>query len=165
VDRLLVESSISEADVHRVKAGQIAKVRLEAFPDLRLSGRVMRVGTLASTSIERPFEEKRFDLIIEIDGSHPDLRPEMTARADITVAQRDHVLQIPVTAVTEEGASFVAHVAGSGGTSRRELQLGESNGDVVQVIAGLEEGERVLLGSPALSTPASASAPGAADAR
>jgi multidrug resistance efflux pump len=46
VDRMLVEGSVGEAEVRRIRAGQRASVRLEAFPDLRLGGRVERVGTL-----------------------------------------------------------------------------------------------------------------------
>ena len=64
-------------------------VRLEAFPDLRLTGKVARVGTLASSSIDRPLDDKRFDLIVELDPTTAELRPEMTARADIVVGTRD----------------------------------------------------------------------------
>ncbi len=67
VSRMLVEASTSEADVHRVRPGQAATIRLEAFPDLRLTGKVTRVGTLARSSVDRPFDEKRFDLIVELD--------------------------------------------------------------------------------------------------
>ena len=157
VNRMLVESTVTEAEVRRVKPGQSATVRLEAFPDLRLTGRVVRVGTLASTSIERPFDDKRFDLIIELDASHPELRPEMTARADIVTGQRENVLLVPVTAVFENQGRYVAHVPGRSGGEVRRIDVGESNGQFVEVVAGLRENERVLLTAP----PNDASAPAA----
>src|SRR4029077_2966198 len=45
VNRMVVEGSVSEAEVHRVKPGQPAKVSVEAFPGLKLTGKVARVGT------------------------------------------------------------------------------------------------------------------------
>jgi multidrug resistance efflux pump len=158
VDRMLLESTISEADVHRVKAGQRAVVRLEAFPDLRLAGSVTRVGTLASSSLDRPFEEKRFDLLIAIDTPSAELRPEMTARADITVDRRDGVLLVPVTAVFENRGTFLANVPTPAGVQSRRLKLGESNSDVVEVLEGLKENETVLLGNAPVREPAMATA-------
>ena len=89
---MLLEASVSEAEVHRVRPGQTAAVRIEAFPDLRLTGKVTRVGTLARASADRPLDDKRFDLIVELDATTAELRPEMTARADILVGTRSDVL-------------------------------------------------------------------------
>jgi multidrug resistance efflux pump len=44
VNRMLVEASVSESEVHRVRAGQPAEIHVEAFPDLTLTGTVTRVG-------------------------------------------------------------------------------------------------------------------------
>jgi HlyD family secretion protein len=145
VNRMLVEASASEADVHRVHPGQAAAVRLEAFPDLRLTGKVTRVGTLARASADRPFEEKRFDLIIELDQANAELRPEMTARADIALGDRPGVLLVPTNAVFERQGVTVCHVAGRGGVDTRQVQLGESSDVDVEVLSGLNEGERVTI--------------------
>jgi multidrug resistance efflux pump len=154
VNRMLVEASVGEAEVHRVRPGQAAMVRVEAFPSLRLTGRVVRVGTLASASADRPLDDKRFELIIEIDPTDAELRPEMTARADILVGTRENVLLLPVHAVFEEEGAFVAHVAGLAGAETRRLELGESNDQFVEVIAGVSEHERVMLLAPAPGTAA-----------
>jgi len=86
---------------------------LEAFPALRLTGKVTRVGTLARSSVDRPFDEKRFDLIVELTRATPDLRPEMTARADIVLGDRPGVLLVPVNAVFERQGVLVCHVLGA----------------------------------------------------
>ena len=148
VNRMVVEASIGEAEVHRVKPGQPATIRVEAFPDLRLTGKVSRVGTLASASATRPFDEKRFDLIIEVDATTVELRPEMTARADIVVGTRKDVLLIPVTSVFEKQGSFVAYVVSRNKTEQRPIDLGESNDRMVEVVSGLREHERVSLTEP-----------------
>ncbi|MGQ0733411.1 MAG: efflux RND transporter periplasmic adaptor subunit [Acidobacteriota bacterium] len=159
VTRMLVEASVSEADVHRVKPGQPAVVRVEAFPDLRLAGAVSRVGTLASSSVARPFEEKRFDLVIELDPSTADLRPEMTARADVVLGTRPDVLLVPVTAVFERAGTFVTYVVGARGLESRVVQLGASNDRMVEVVAGLSEHDRVSLVEPAAGSDTVAAPP------
>jgi HlyD family secretion protein len=145
VNRMLVEASVSEAEVHRVQPGQRAAIRVEAFPDLRLAGKVTRVGTLARASVDRPFEEKRFDLAVELDPTQAELRPEMTARADIVVGTRTDVLLVPVNAVFEQQGTTVCHLVNRFGIETRQVELGESDGLVVEVVAGLREGDRVML--------------------
>jgi HlyD family secretion protein len=148
VDRMLLEASVSEAEVHRVRSGQPAVVRVEAFPGVRLSGTVARVGTLARSSGDRPFEDKRFDLIVELDGTSVDLRPEMSARADIIVGTRSDVLLLPTNAIFEQHGQLVAHVLGPAGPETRAVTIGESSDVMVELLAGVREGERVMLTDP-----------------
>ena len=161
VNRMMMEASVSEADMHRVRAGQPAAIRVEAFPDLRLTGKVTRVGTLARASADRPFEEKRFDLIVEIDATDADLRPEMTARADIVVRTRSDVLLVPVNAVFDRQGTMVCHVVRPLGIETRQVELGESNDVVVEVVAGLGEGDQVMLTDPGNAATPAASRAGA----
>ncbi|HYU77594.1 MAG TPA: HlyD family efflux transporter periplasmic adaptor subunit [Vicinamibacterales bacterium] len=151
INRMMVESSVGEAEVHRVRAGQTAVVRLEAFPDLRLNGRVVRVGTLAGASAGRPLDDKRFDLIVELEPATADLRPEMTARVDILVGARNDVLRVPLNAIFEEQNGFVVHVVGRSHVEMRSVDLGESSTEEVEVVAGVHENERVMLVDPRMA--------------
>lgn len=148
VNRMLVEASVSEAEVHRVRTGQAAEIRVEAFPDLRLTGTVTRVGTLAAASPARPFDDKRFDLVITLDPTTAELRPEMSIRADVIVGTRTNVLMVPVTAIFNNQGTRVAHVVTATGIDTRPVDLGESNDRMVEIVAGLSEGERVSLIAP-----------------
>ena len=161
VNRMVMETSVSEAEMHRVRPSQPAAIRVEAFPDLRLTGRVTRVGSLARASADRPFEDKRFDLVVELDPTDADLRPEMTARADIVVGTRTAVLVVPVNAVFEQQDSMVCHVVRPLGIETRRVELGESNDAIVEVTSGLNDGDQVMLTDPGR---AATSAPPAAGA-
>jgi HlyD family secretion protein len=145
VDRMLVEASVGEADVHRVAVGQAVTVVLEALRDHRFTGKVTRVGTVARSSAERPLEDKRFDLVVEIDQPDSQLKPEMTARVDVQLGERKGVLVIPANAVFEEQGVAAVHVVLAFEVQTRMVQLGESTGSAVEIVAGLQEGERVLL--------------------
>jgi RND family efflux transporter MFP subunit len=160
VQRMVVESSVREADVHRVRAGQAATVRLDAFPDVVLKGRVSRVGTLARAAPERVFEDKRFDLVVELDAAPGELRPEMTARVDVLVDERKDVLLVPVAAVFEEGGAMVCRRRGPFGTETRRVEVGETDEQWVEVRSGLREGDHVVLaGAEVGPAPPAAAAP------
>ena len=151
VNRMLVEASVSESEVHRVQPGQPAEIHVEAFPDLKLTGKVTRVGTLASASANRPFDDKRFDLVITLDPTTAELRPEMSIRADVVVGTRKDVLMVPVTAVFNSQGTRVVYVLGTPGIETRVVEIGESNDRMVEIVGGLREGERVSLTPPSTS--------------
>ena len=171
VDRMLLETSVSESEVRRVRADQPATILVEAFPALPLRGRVTRVGTLARPAPDRPFDDKRFDVQIELDTVSPDLRPEMSARADITVAMRQDTLLVPVTAIFDTGRGLVVYVPARGGHDARPVTVGESDGTLVEVLSGVREGELLSLVEPGAAGPrppapaAGPAATGAPDAR
>jgi multidrug resistance efflux pump len=163
VKRMLVEASVDEAEVHRVHPGQPADIRLDAFPGLKLSGRVDRVGTLARSSAEGSYDEKRFDLMVAVDPSTADLRPDMTARVDVLLSERTDVLVVPVNAVFDRQGILVAHVLGAFRNETRQVAVGETDGVVAEVLGGLAEGDRVALsdlGTSPAAIPASPPATG-----
>lgn len=151
VNRMLVDASVSEADVHRVREGLHATVHVEAFPGVNLSGAITSVGTVAATSPFRPQQDKRFALTVALDPAQAALRPDMSARAEIQVTERTNVLLIPVNAVFEDAGGFAAHRVGRAGIETRPVVLGETDDRQVEVLSGLEEGDVVLLASPVSS--------------
>jgi multidrug efflux pump subunit AcrA (membrane-fusion protein) len=56
-----------------------------------------------------------------------------------------NVLMAPVQSVTESDGKHFVYVSGAMGMSRREVRIGESNEQFVQIVDGLEEGEKVAL--------------------
>ena len=145
VSSMLVQTSVPERSIYRVRPGQPVTVRVEAFPELRLSGRVATVGTLARTTFEQRNEGKRFDVTVELDPADAGLRPEMTVRVDILVSERRDVLQVPVNAVFEDDGLTVVNVLRGGRIESRQVELGEQNQRFVEVVIGVTEGERVML--------------------
>jgi multidrug efflux pump subunit AcrA (membrane-fusion protein) len=66
----------------------------------------------------------------------------------VVVGSRTSVLMVPVTAIFNDRGTRVAYVAGASGIERRVVDLGESNDRMVEIVAGLREGERVSLIPP-----------------
>ncbi len=156
VRRMLVESSVREVDVHRVTSGQPVTIHVDAFPDLRLQGKILSIGALAEISISLPFGGKRFDLVVEVEATTAELRPEMTARLEILVGERSDALLVPVNAIFNRDGVSVVHVVRGRRVDIRQVELGASNEFEVHVVAGLREGDRVSLTDVTADTAAGA---------
>ena len=146
ISRMVVETRVRETDVHKVERNQKVAVRVEAYPDLRLTGAVTLVGTLAEEEKERR-GTKFFSVAVEIKESEPRLRPGMTARVEIEVEERKRALYVPLEAVFEKDGRSVVYLAGRRPVAR-EVVLGPSNADFAVIEKGLVRGERVLLRDP-----------------
>jgi HlyD family secretion protein len=158
ISRMVVETKVRETDIHKVERNQKVTVRVDAYPDLRLTGAVTLVGTLAQEERERR-GAKYFSVTVQVNESEPRLRPGMTARVDIEVEQRAKALFVPIEAVFERDGRSVVYLAGR--TPRpREVVLGPSNADFVVVEKGLSRGDRVLLRDPEAAPPDFSGAPG-----
>lgn len=146
---MAVRANVSEADITKIQRGQQARVRLEAFPDRELVGRVGRVSPLPDSGGRWGSDEKLYPVSILIEGTHEWLMPGMTAEVQIIVAELDDVVYVPLQAVTGEGDQRAVHVLDRlGKAQRRPVTTGQFNDVFVQIVEGLEPGEQVLLVVP-----------------
>lgn len=147
--RMEVDSSVRESDIHFVAAGRPARVGIDAFPGVQLTGVVARIGTIARALAEHASDEKRFDITIRLNPASVDLRPGMTARVDIAGVERTDALLVPAAAVFARDGVPTCYIARRRGVEPRMVQIGSSNETDVEIVAGLRPGERVALTPPA----------------
>ena len=150
VSRMTVEARVRETDVHRVAQNQKVQVRVAAYPDLRLTGRVTLVGTLAQEDFARR-SAKYFGITIEINERDDRLRPGMTATVEIHVERKERALFVPIQAVFDREGKRVVYVRELGGFREREVVTGSVNRDFAVVEKGLKAGDRVALSDPNLA--------------
>ncbi len=147
ISKMVVESRVRETDIHKVAENQKVAVHVEAYPDLKLTGKVTLVGTLAQEEKERR-GTKFFGVTIQVNESDGRLRPGMTARVEIRVQERGEALSVPLDAVFERDGRSLAYVVRGRKVREQEVVLGPSNQDFVVVEKGLRRGERVCLRDP-----------------
>jgi HlyD family secretion protein len=147
ISKMVVETKVRETDIHKIERNQNVAVRVAAYPDLKLTGKVSLVGTLAQEEKDRR-GAKFFGVTVQVNESEPRLRPGMTARVEIQVEERAASLYVPLEAVFERDGRHVCYVVGLTGVSPREVTLGPSNQDFVVIEKGLARGERVALRDP-----------------
>jgi HlyD family secretion protein len=147
ISRMVVETKVRETDIHKVERNQGVKVRVQAYPDLKLTGVVTLVGTLAQEEKERR-GAKFFGVTIQIEGSEARLRPGMTAQVEIEVQERPRALFVPLQAVFEREGRSLCYVVRRGRLQAQDVVTGPSNQDFVVIETGLREGDRVALRDP-----------------
>src|SRR5690606_1945262 len=77
-----VRAQINQSDITRVQVGQRAKVRLDAYPGLEFDGTVEQIAPLAAPSQRNP-RVRAFTAVISVQGSHPNLLPDLTASVEL----------------------------------------------------------------------------------
>jgi multidrug efflux pump subunit AcrA (membrane-fusion protein) len=87
-----------------------------------------------------------YDVVIAIDNREGFLRPDMTANTTITVAKRDKVLAVLNQAVRREEGDRVVFVQEGDRLVRRSVKTGWKDKAYTEVLSGLKEGERIVLG-------------------
>lgn len=145
--KMLSKTYVNEVDVRKIKAGQKVQVGLDAFPDKKLSGSVTRV---ANVGEQRPNSDaKVFEVMVEIEGTDPDLRPSMTTSNKILAQAMDSVLFISLEALHSENDTIV-YVFKKYGLDiiKQEVLVGETNTNDAVIKLGLNAGDRIYLSVP-----------------
>ncbi len=144
LSRLRIEGKVPESEIHRLAPGQPVRARLDAFPELALTGTVLRVGSLG---IAEKSASRSFPLVATLDQADPRFRPGMIARAFADGGRADNILFIPIEAVhAGPGGEFCRVLSPLGTAARRPVVTGRNTSQYVEVLRGLREGDVVRIG-------------------
>lgn len=146
---MVVKTRVREVDLHKVGVGKKSRIEVDAYPQLAFDGTVKSIGVLALAEMSRASDEKYFEVRINLDETDARLRPGMTTRATIHAQEEKEVLTIPLHSVFEDHKQSYCYVFGpQNHYEKRNLVLGISNEQWVEVKTGLQEGECVCLLNP-----------------
>lgn len=139
--KLEVQTTVGQADVVLVQPGQAASLTLDARPGETFSGKVDRVvPQRASTS-----GAVTYNVFVTLNQPPPGLLPGMTADADIIVEERTGVLTLPRRSIrAKANATIPLPVLQAGETITRNVKIGLVGDLNVEILSGLQEGERVV---------------------
>jgi HlyD family secretion protein len=164
---------VDETEIVKVRRDQGAEVEVDAFPDRKLAGHVIEVGSSAyNAGLLDSQEAKDFRVRILLDDPPADLRPGLSARAEIVTDTRERALAVPIAALTiRDPAEEAEKAAGKRRPSRRrgsgaedvqevegvfrvdddravfvECRTGIAGEKDFEVVEGLAEGDRIVAG-------------------
>ena len=140
--KMLVRVKVNQADVHLLQAGQPARISLDAYPDLHFQGRVEHVAPVGTTSMLTT-RVRNFVATVSIQGSHPNLLPDLSAAVDVELERKENVIVVPRDAVVREKDTFTVRVLDGEDARPRTVTLGAMNDHEVIVASGLEPGVTV----------------------
>ena len=168
-----VEVEVDETDIVKVKVGQEAEVSVDAFPDIKIKGKVSEVGSSAiqKNSLQQSSDQaKTFKTVITLVNPPKEIKPGLSASADIIINKRKDALSVPISSlvirevkeknkkVEREGlfivkngkAKFVIVKKGIMGDMNIEIKEGVKLGDEVvigpfKVLRNLQDGDSVKI--------------------
>ncbi|AUP77866.1 efflux RND transporter periplasmic adaptor subunit [Flavivirga eckloniae] len=136
----------NEVDIRKIKKGLSTKIGFDAFPDIELDGVVTSVANVGET---KPGSDiKLFQVLIKLNGTNKNIRPGMTTSNKILIDQQNDVLMVPLEAIFAKDSISYAYVKSGLSINKKQIELGESNNEVVIVKKGLEENDIVYLSKP-----------------
>jgi HlyD family secretion protein len=141
---MVVNAAVSEVDASAIDSGQTAIVRLDAFPDKRYKGIVNKKGTLARRK-EPGSKINVFDVEVLILDHDEQVKPGMSASAEIIIDRIPDVVQAPIEAVFEREGEVVVFLDNK---DKIPVEAGRRNDMYVEINSGLKGGERVCLVDP-----------------
>lgn len=138
-----VRARVNQADLPLVRQGLPVIVRLDAYPDLQMPGRIAQ---LAPIGMPGSFSARvrAFSAVVTIDGSNARLLPDLTAAIDVEVERTKDALVVPWSAVEQDASGARVRVRNGSGVATRQVVLGPSDEVEVVVTSGLTSGQVVM---------------------
>jgi multidrug efflux pump subunit AcrA (membrane-fusion protein) len=141
INPLRVRIDIPEQQIPVVNVGQSVSVTTSAWPDRNFSGRIARISPNVSPT------SRTLTLEADIENGAGTLKPGQFATVRILQSRAAPAVLVPARAVrTESGVSRV-FVIKDGHAQERQVQLGQSEGDLVEIKSGIAAGETVATGN------------------
>jgi HlyD family secretion protein len=145
----LLKVEVDEIDIGRIARNQEARIVLDAFIEQEFEGRVADISPRPTSNEPNAIVTYEVTLTIDTTGSNLDLRSGMTAHATIETQRLENVVVVPNRAIQIDrtntpSITYVERLQ-EGNPVRTEVELGLRNGEVTQIVTGLEEGDRVII--------------------
>ena len=137
-----VRAKVNQADINDVKVGQSVRVGLDAYPDLSFTGRVTQISPLGVRSTLSN-KVRTFITLIAVEGSHPNLMPDLTASLDVELTRVPRALVVPRDALRYEGDKVFVKVRRGSSFQEQAVTVGARNAHEAVVTSGVDEGATV----------------------
>jgi HlyD family secretion protein len=146
--QMVGEGVVDEVDLSRVRSGQSVALRLDALPDVELSGTVTDLArNIEPKSAADPSKIEK--LKIAIAATKVPLRPGMRFRGNVEIERIKNAVIVPVDCVFVKPDGAVAYRKHGTSYERVKLELGKRSASAIEVIKGLEPGDQVARTEPA----------------
>ncbi|MCP4204078.1 MAG: efflux RND transporter periplasmic adaptor subunit [bacterium] len=161
LSEILAEVEVDETEVAFLELSQTAELKVDALPETSHGGSVVEIGSSGYEKRSQP-DVTFFKVKVLLAAPDPALRPGMSVRAEIRTAEKEDVLVVPIQAVVdrpplgddgepeaaEEEVPVVFLLEGDDEDRVRQVpvETGLTDPTHAEVIAGLEEGQKVVTG-------------------
>jgi len=138
-NRLLAHLGIPQSELAKIKPGQDIGIRVDAMPEQVFVAKIARI----SPTIDIRNGTFRATAIIANESGL--LVPGMFGRFDIAYETHEDALTLPAAAVIEEDGQTVVYIVDKGAASRRVIETGIRNRDLVEILHGIDEDDLIIV--------------------
>src|SRR5215813_957088 len=137
INPLRLRADIPESSVAAVRTGQTINLTVDAFPNRPFTGRVVRIGP--------SLDEKTRALAVEAEVANSGnlLRPGMFAKSRLITSANTPAVMVPQRAVVTVAGLNKVFVIGNGKAVERVVKTGATDGDLIEIVEGVKDGEAV----------------------
>ncbi len=142
---LEIAAKVPESDIGRIRIGQKAVIRVDAFPDKRFDAKVVEIAPRA----EKKDNVTSFEVTLSFLEKSRLLRIGMTADVEFKTGQTEESTLVPtVSIVTENGTPGVLLVGDKLQPKFQPVELGTSSGSQTIIINGVNPGSKIFIDMP-----------------
>jgi HlyD family secretion protein len=143
-----VTVKIHESHINQLSLGQPAFVVLDSMPDQRFRGTITKVAPLPDSQSRWGNPDlKVYATEILVTDKLPDVKPGLSARAEIIITNLSNTLSVPIQAVTTRKGKQVVFLANAP-QEPVPVTVGMYNTKFIEICSGLKDGDQVLLAPP-----------------
>lgn len=139
INPLRLRADIPESSAAAVRKGQMMTLTVESFPGRTFSGHVVRIGPSLSE------QTRALTVEAEVNNSGNLLRPGMFAKSKLITAKDAPAVMVPARAVVTVAGLTKLFVIENGKAAERIVKTGVTDGDLIEIIEGVKEGEIVAI--------------------
>jgi multidrug resistance efflux pump len=148
-DSMVINASVNQVDSEAIQLNQKATIRLDAYPDLRLSGHIVGIGAMTKNMGQGRTEWAReVPIRLKLDQMDPRVIPDLTGSADIVLGTERQATLAPRASIFYAGGGPFVFLRRPDGWARQEVALGQRNHLYAAIRSGLKPGETVALRMP-----------------
>jgi len=149
LSRMKVVVKIHESHINMIRPGLPAFVVLESDPDQRYAGVVQKVAPLPDTQARWGNPNlKVYNTEVYLAETPPNVKPGISTKAEIIITNIADVLSVPIQAVTTYKGKQVVYLVNGSKSEPKQVEVGMFNTKFIQIVQGIEAGDRVLLSPP-----------------
>lgn len=137
--KLVAYLHIPQVELGRVRTGDEATIRVDAMPGQEFRATLARISPTIDT------RNGTFRATVYIENPEGVLAPGMFSRFSIACEKHAAALVVPRHAVIREDDEHVVYVVENGAASRRAVMVGIESGGVIEILEGLDAGDRVAV--------------------
>jgi len=143
MSKMQIETQVDESDIGKIKVGQKVTFTVDAYPTKTFNGVVSNVSQKATVVSNVVY----YKVLVDVAAAENLLKPTMTARVSINIAESKNTLFVPLAAVKASNGQQYVMVVQNGKAQSTLVTTGITGDNKIEILSGLTEGDQIVASS------------------